>query len=49
MYYEQVAHFAATYGLIYLVILFAGALAYAFWPSNKEKFEKAARLPLEED
>jgi len=49
MYYEQVAHFAATYCLIYLVILFAGALAYAFWPSNKEKFEKAARLPLEED
>ena len=49
MHYEQIAHFAATYGLIYLVILFAGALAYAFWPSNKEKFEKAARLPLEED
>ncbi len=49
MHYEQVAQFAATYGLIYLVILFAGALAYAFWPSNKEKFDKAARLPLEED
>jgi cytochrome c oxidase cbb3-type subunit IV len=47
--YEQVAHFAATYGLIYLVVLFAVALAYAFWPSNKEKFENAARLPLEED
>jgi cytochrome c oxidase cbb3-type subunit 4 len=49
MQYEQVAQFAATYGLIYLVILFAGILAYAFWPANKEKFEKAARLPLEED
>lgn len=49
MHYEQVAHFAATYGLIYLVGLFAGALAYAFWPSNKDKFENAARLPLEED
>jgi cytochrome c oxidase cbb3-type subunit 4 len=49
MQYEQIAHFAATYGLIYLVILFAGALAYAFWPSNKKKFEDAARLPLEED
>jgi len=49
MHYEQVAHFAATYGLIYLVVLFAGALVYAFWPSNKEKFDNAARLPLEED
>jgi cytochrome c oxidase cbb3-type subunit 4 len=49
MHYEHVAQFAATYGLIYLVILFAGAVAYAFWPSNKEKFEDAARLPLKED
>jgi cytochrome c oxidase cbb3-type subunit IV len=49
MHYEQVAQFAATYGLVYLVILFAGALAYAFWPANKGKFEDAARLPLEED
>ena len=49
MQYEHVAHFAATYGLIYLVILFVAALAYAFWPSNKEKFEEAARRPLEED
>jgi cytochrome c oxidase cbb3-type subunit 4 len=49
MQYEQIAHFASTYRLIYLVILFAGALAYAFWPSNKKKFEDAARLPLEED
>ncbi|MGF1628796.1 MAG: cbb3-type cytochrome c oxidase subunit 3 [Kiloniellaceae bacterium] len=49
MQYEQIAQFAATYGLVYLVILFAGALAYAFWPANKKKFDKAARLPLEED
>jgi len=49
MEYEQVAHFAATYGLIYLIVLFAGVLAYAFWPKNKEKFEEAARRPLEED
>ncbi|MGF1592642.1 MAG: cbb3-type cytochrome c oxidase subunit 3 [Kiloniellaceae bacterium] len=49
MQYEQVSQFAATYGLIYLVILFAAALAYAFWPSNKKKFDEAARRPLEED
>jgi cytochrome c oxidase cbb3-type subunit 4 len=49
MQYEQVAHFASTYGLIYLVVLFAGVLTYAFWPKNKEKFEEAARRALEED
>ncbi len=49
MEYEQVAHFAATYGLIYLMVLFAGVLAYTFWPKNKEKFDEAARRPLEED
>ncbi len=49
MHYEQIAHFAATYGLIYLMVLFAGVLAYTFWPRNKDKFEKAARRPLEED
>ena len=49
MQYEQVAHFAATYGLIYLMVLFAGVLVYTFWPKNKDKFEEAARRPLEED
>lgn len=49
MQYEQIAHFASTYGLIYFIILFAGVLAYAFWPKNKEKFDRAAQLPLEED
>ena len=32
MHYDQVAHFAATYGLVYFCILFAGVLAYVFWP-----------------
>ena len=49
MQYEQIAHFASTYGLIYFILLFAGVLAYAFWPKNKEKFDRAAQLPLEED
>ncbi|WP_299621423.1 cbb3-type cytochrome c oxidase subunit 3 [Pelagibius sp.] len=49
MTYESVAEFAATYGLVYLFVLFLGVLAYAFWPKNKKKFEEAARRPLEED
>ena len=49
MTYESVAEFAATYGLIYLIVLFLGVLIYAFWPKNRKKFEEAARRPLEED
>ncbi|MHA1599929.1 MAG: cbb3-type cytochrome c oxidase subunit 3 [Alphaproteobacteria bacterium] len=49
MQYENVVSFAATYGLIYFIILFAVVVAYALWPSNKSKFDRAARLPLEED
>ena len=49
MIYEKVAHFAATYAPVFLMVLFAGVLVYTFWPKNKDKFEKAARRPLEED
>lgn len=49
MSYDEFRHFADTYGLIYLMLLFAGVVAYALWPRNRKKFEKAARIPLEED
>ncbi|MCG8503360.1 MAG: cbb3-type cytochrome c oxidase subunit 3 [Sphingomonadales bacterium] len=49
MTYEGLREFAGTWGLVFLVILFLGAVAYALWPSNKDKFEHASRLPLEED
>ena len=47
--YESFAVMARTYGLVYLVILFVGVLAYALWPRNRKKFDKAARIPLRED
>ena len=49
MSYDAFRHFADTWGLIYLMLLFAGVLVYALWPRNRKKFEKAARIPLEED
>ena len=48
MTYETMSGFAQTGGLIYFVILFGIAVAYALWPSNKDKFKAAARSPLEE-
>jgi len=49
MTYQTVSAFAQTYGLAALVIMFAVAVTYALWPGNREKFDHAARTPLEED
>ncbi len=49
MTYESVSYFAQTWGLVYLVVLFAGVLVYALRPGAKDKFEQAARIPLKED
>lgn len=49
MEYETAAAFARTWGLVFLVVLFIGVLAYALWPRNRERFRKAARIPLEDE
>ena len=49
MNYEQATHFAQTWGLALLVALFAGVLVYALWPGNREKFQRAAHVPLNEE
>ncbi len=46
---DQASHAAQTWGLIVLAVIFAGAVIYALWPSNKAKFKQAASLPLEDD
>jgi cytochrome c oxidase cbb3-type subunit 4 len=47
--YQALAHFAQTWGLVYFVALFLLVLAYALWPSRKQQFDEAARMPLRED
>ena len=47
--YAAVATFAQQGGAVYFVILFVIGAAYALWPKNKEKFERAARSPLDEE
>lgn len=48
MTYEGWSHFAQTWGMLYFVGIFAAALAYALWPSNRGDFARAARLPMKE-
>lgn len=45
--YENAVVIAQSAALIFFLCLFALIVAYVFWPSNKDKFERAARQPLE--
>lgn len=47
--YRAAAEFAQTWGLAYFVVIFALVLLYALWPSRKQQFDEAARIPLRED
>lgn len=49
MTYDAAVAFAQTWGLVYFVLIFAGVLAYALWPSNGKRFDEAASMPLRED
>ncbi len=49
MNFDDLWLFKETWGLIFLFLLLIASFVYAVWPNNKEKFDKAARLPLEED
>lgn len=47
--YKALAEFAQTYGLLYFVTVFSIVVAWAMWPSRKQRFDEAARVPLRED
>ncbi len=47
--YRMLAEFAQTWGLAYFVSVFLLVLVYALWPSRRQQFDEAARMPLRED
>ncbi|MBM3485586.1 MAG: cbb3-type cytochrome c oxidase subunit 3 [Alphaproteobacteria bacterium] len=49
MSYADLAAFARTFGLVYLVAMLAVALFYALRPRNRGKFRDAAMIPLRKD
>ncbi|MBX3508753.1 cbb3-type cytochrome c oxidase subunit 3 [Parvibaculum sp.] len=49
MTYDMARTWFGTGGLILMVVLFAIVLVYALRPSNKQKFDHLAALPLKED
>ncbi len=47
--HETLVAFAKTFGLFYLIFMFLVACAYAFWPSKKGEFDRAARSVLDDE
>jgi cytochrome c oxidase cbb3-type subunit IV len=47
--HETLVAFAKTFGLFYLIITFLGTVVYAFWPSKRDEFDRAARSVLDDE
>lgn len=46
---EQIYHFANALWPLWGALLFLSIVAWAFWPSNKARFEKYGKIPLDDD
>jgi len=46
--YDFLSSFAQTWGLLMFIVMFGGVLAYALWPKNQTRFDKAANSLLNE-
>ncbi|HEY0919462.1 cbb3-type cytochrome c oxidase subunit 3 [Devosia sp.] len=47
--HNMLVGFSKSFGLFYLIALSIAVLVYTFWPSNKARFEQAARAVVSED
>lgn len=47
--HQSLVAFSKSWGLFYLIALAIGVLAYAFWPPNRKRFDRAKRSILDDD
>ncbi len=47
--HETLTHIAKSFGLFYLIAMSIGVLIYAYWPGNKDRFEKAANTVVSDE
>ena len=47
--HNQMLVLAKSFGLFYLIALSIGVLIYTFWPSNKKRFDRAARDIIQDE
>ncbi len=49
MTHDFLVGFSKSFRLFYLIALSIGVLIYTYWPSNKKRFDTAAKSVLSED
>ncbi len=47
--HETLVAFSKSYGLFYMMAVFAVVVVYACWPANKDKFDRAKHSILDEE
>lgn len=47
--YHQFRHLADSWGLVYLMVVFVAAVAFLFRPGAKAGYDRAARIPFDEE
>jgi cytochrome c oxidase cbb3-type subunit 4 len=47
--YHDLRHLADSLGLVYLMLVFVGAVLFAFRPGARDAHRDAARIPLDRD
>ncbi len=48
MNYNDLRHFADSWGLLYMFIVFVGVVAFTFRPGSKSRSQRNAQIPLNE-
>ena len=49
MNYDGIAHIVKLGGTVLFFLIFISVIAYALWPKNKSKFDRAASQPLDDN
>ena len=49
MEYESFRHFADSWGLVYLFVVFVAVIIYTFRPGSKKIADEIDQIPLKED
>lgn len=47
--YTAMRHFADSWGLVFMFVVFVGVVLFMFRPGAKKAAEDAAQIPLKED
>jgi cytochrome c oxidase cbb3-type subunit 4 len=47
--YEAMRHFADSWGMLAMLVFFAGCVLLVFLPGSRKRAAEAANIPLQED